>query len=155
MSEDIKRRLEKANKKILEKTEIIRLSRLSLRSALGFGIPIRDRLMEKQGQFMAQLQERRQQPQQNPSGVPSPPSGQPMVQERFMQRPRLMDFLQQSQEPQQPQVDEITQIATAEAKQQLLEQAEARRKVEEAEREADEKRKAIQSAREKMSVNNL
>ena len=152
MSEDIKRRLEKANKKILEKTEIIRLSRLSLRSALGFGIPIRDRLMEKQGQLMGQLQRGRQ---QNQSGVPSPPSGQPMVQERFMQRPRLMDFLQQSQEPQQPQVDEITQIATAEAKQQLLEQAEARRKVEEAEREADEKRKAIQSAREKMSVNNL
>ena len=153
MSEDIKRRLEKANKKILEKTEIIRLSRLSLRSALGFGIPIRDRLMEKQGQFMNQLQQKRQ---QNPSGVP-PPSGQqqPQVMERFANRPRLLDFLQQSQEQQQPQVDEITQIATEEAKQQLLEQAEARRKVEEAEREADEKRKAIQSAREKMSVNNL
>ena len=154
MSEDIKRRLEKANRKIIEKTEIIRLSRLSLRSALGFGIPIRDRLMEKQGQFLGQLQQGRQQNQ----SIPSPPSGQkpmPQVAERFANRPRLLDFLQQSQEPQQPELNPEEAMILDEHRKQMMEDAEARAKNEADEREADEKRKASQRAHEKMSIENL
>lgn len=152
MSEEMKRRLEKANRKILEKTEIIRLSRLSLRSALGLGEPYRDKLFDKQGQLMKNLQKRRN---QNQEGIPAPPK----VQERFSSRPRLLDFFMKSKEPaqtQQPVQEELTREETMivnEHRKELLARAKMREEEEKREQERIEDAKARERYEQTMSVN--
>lgn len=86
---------------------------------------------------------------QNPSGIPSPP----MVKERFMNRPLFQFF--QPQEQQEPQLSPEEQTILEEHRRQMLEDAEKRKRVEEAKREAEERRKTIERARQKMAVENL
>ena len=96
-----------------------------------------------------QLKERKFQPQQTQGQNPMP-----QIQERFSQRPRLMDFLQ-SQEPQQPQLTEEERIILQERELQLLEDAERRSKEEMREKESQEQVEGLKRAKERMSIENL
>lgn len=140
MTEDVKRRLQKAHEKIAEKSEIIKISRLCLRDALGLGSPFRDRLFERQGEFM-ELQHHRQQNQRAEVGNP-----RLTIEERF---PILKGFFQPLEPTSQnPEIDVVEQ----ERRQQLLEDAQRRQQLADEKKRKEEQHEALERAKNRMSV---
>lgn len=117
----------------------------------GMGIPQRIKWRDRIGDFQTQRLRPQEGRQRDSRGIPAPPK----VQERFAQRPRLLDFIMKSQDPQQPQFTEEEKIILQEREVQLREDAERRAKEEQQKKESTEKAESLKRARENMSVENL
>lgn len=97
-----------------------------------------------------QIEQRRNQPLQPQQGTPQ----QPIIRERF-QRPRFLDAFFQPQPqppPPQPQLSPEEKMILAERARQLKEDAERRAMEEAEEREKEERRKSLERAKQRWSV---
>lgn len=119
--------------------------RYTMRSTLGLQEqPYRERILETIGNRQRQTQ------QGNPQQTT------PQVQERMMNRPRLIDFLKPPQPQQQaPQFSEEELIILEERRRQLAEDAEKRVIAEENAQKEKERQERLKRARSRMSFGNL